>query len=52
VYAQRQEEDLKSSIAAKVENRFKDMEKCIAGTMTRAVAATKTFVIPSTNTVK
>jgi hypothetical protein len=46
VYAQKQEEVLKSSIAAEVEKRFKDMEKCIADTMTRAVAATKTSVIP------
>jgi hypothetical protein len=37
---------LKSSIATEVEKRFKDMERCIADTMTRAVAATKTSAIP------
>jgi hypothetical protein len=29
VYAQRQEEVLKSSIATEVEKRFKDMERCV-----------------------
>jgi hypothetical protein len=44
--SQRQEEEMKSSVVAEVERRFKDMEKCIADTMTRAVTAAKTPAVP------